>query len=316
MSPATLERSNTDVVLIVDDVPENLSVLHDALDESGFTVLVATNGESALARARQGLPDIILLDAMMPGMDGFEVARRLKADFSTRHIPIVFMTGLTETEHVVAAFNAGGCDYVTKPVRTGEVIARVQSHLLNARQMRQARSALDAFGQATIAVHPATGRITWQTPLARQLLDSYFDGEHEQAPQSVLDWIGSSATQHRNDPGAPQIPLNIIQASRRLSFALHDRTADGEWLLVLREENDAAQIEALISHFTLTRREAEVLYWVIKGKTSPDIGEILGSSPRTVNKHLEHIYEKLGVENRTAAANLALSRLRPFGTGD
>lgn len=316
MSPATLDRSNTDVVLIVDDVPENLSVLHDALDESGFTVLVATNGESALARARQGLPDIILLDAMMPGMDGFEVARRLKADFSTRHIPIVFMTGLTETEHVVAAFNAGGCDYVTKPVRTGEVIARVQSHLLNARQMRQARSALDAFGQATIAVHPGTGRITWQTPLARQLLDSYFNGEHEQAPQSVLDWIGSSATQHRNDPGAPQIPLNIIQASRRLSFALHDRTADGEWLLVLREENDAAQIEALISHFTLTRREAEVLYWVIKGKTSPDIGEILGSSPRTVNKHLEHIYEKLGVENRTAAANLALSRLRPFGTGD
>jgi DNA-binding CsgD family transcriptional regulator len=192
----------------------------------------------------------------------------------------------------------------------------VQSHLLNARQMRQARSALDAFGQATIAVHPGTGRITWQTPLARQLLDSYFNGEHERAPQSVLDWIGSSATQHRNDPGAPQIPLNIIQASRRLSFALHDRTADGEWLLVLREENDAAQIEALISHFTLTRREAEVLYWVIKGKTSPDIGEILGSSPRTVNKHLEHIYEKLGVENRTAAANLALSRLRPFGTGD
>ncbi len=316
MSPATLDRSNTDVVLIVDDVPENLSVLHDALDESGFTVLVATNGESALARARQGLPDIILLDAMMPGMDGFEVARRLKADFSTRHIPIVFMTGLTETEHVVAAFNAGGCDYVTKPVRTGEVIARVQSHLLNARQMRQARSALDAFGQATIAVHPGTGRITWQTPLARQLLDSYFNGEHERVPQSVLDWIGSSAAQHRNDPGVPQIPLNIIQASRRLSFALHDRTADGEWLLVLREENDAAQIEALISHFTLTRREAEVLYWVIKGKTSPDIGEILGSSPRTVNKHLEHIYEKLGVENRTAAANLALSRLRPFGTGD
>lgn len=316
MSPATLDRSNTDVVLIVDDVPENLSVLHDALDESGFTVLVATNGESALARARQGLPDIILLDAMMPGMDGFEVARRLKADFSTRHIPIVFMTGLTETEHVVAAFNAGGCDYVTKPVRTGEVIARVQSHLLNARQMRQARSALDAFGQATIAVAPGNGRITWQTPLARQLLDSYFDGEHEVAPQSVLNWITSSASLHRHDPGTALLPLNIVQSSRRLSFTLHDRTADGEWLLVLREENDAAQIEALISHFALTRREAEVLYWVSKGKTSPDIGEILGSSPRTVNKHLEHIYEKLGVENRTAAANLALSRLRPFGTTD
>jgi len=316
MSPVTLDRSNTDVVLIVDDVPENLSVLHDALDESGFTVLVAINGESALARARQGLPDIILLDAMMPGMDGFEVARRLKADFSTRHIPIIFMTGLTETEHVVAAFNAGGCDYVTKPVRTGEVIARVQSHLANARQMKQARSALDAFGQATIAVTPSSGRITWQTPLARQLLDSYFDGEHEQVPTPVMGWLQELERLPHNELPPAQTSLNIVQTSRRLGFTLHDLTADGEWLIVLREENDAAQIEALISHFALTRREAEVLYWVSKGKTSPDIGEILGSSPRTVNKHLEHIYEKLGVENRTAAANLALNRLRPLGNGD
>jgi DNA-binding response OmpR family regulator/DNA-binding CsgD family transcriptional regulator len=313
MPPVTLDRYNTDVVLIVDDVPENLSVLHDALDESGYTVLVATNGESALARARQSLPDIILLDAMMPGMDGFEVARRLKADFSTRHIPIVFMTGLTETEHVVAAFNAGGCDYVTKPVKTGEVIARVQTHLISARQMHQARSALDAFGQATIAVRPENGKITWQTPLARQLLASYFDGEQEHAPTAILNWIKTASERHRQEPPTAIPPLHIVQPSRRLSATLHDQTTDGEWLLVLREENDEALIEALISHFSLTRREAEVLYWVSKGKTSPDIGEILGSSPRTVNKHLEHIYEKLGVETRTAAANLALSRLRPGG---
>ena len=118
-------RPISDIVLIVDDIPENLSLLHDALDESGYTVLVATNGESALPRARKSLPDVILLDAVMPGMDGFEVARRLKADFATHHIPIVFMTGLTETEHVVAAFAAGGADYVTKPIRPAEVIARI-----------------------------------------------------------------------------------------------------------------------------------------------------------------------------------------------
>ena len=75
------------MVLIVDDVPDNLSVLHDALDESGFTVLVATHGEAALARAAQALPDIVLLDAMMPGIDGFEVAKRLKANAATAHIP-------------------------------------------------------------------------------------------------------------------------------------------------------------------------------------------------------------------------------------
>jgi CheY-like chemotaxis protein len=99
----TLNRAQSDVVLIVDDVPDNVSVLHDALDESGYTVLVALDGEAALQRAAQARPDIVLLDAMMPGMDGFEVARRLKSEAATAHIPIIFMTGLTETEHLVAA---------------------------------------------------------------------------------------------------------------------------------------------------------------------------------------------------------------------
>ena len=124
----TLDRANSDVVLIVDDVPDNLAVLHDALDESGYTVLVATSGAAALQRAEQAVPDIILLDAMMPGMDGFEVARRLKALAPTAHIPIVFMTGLTETEYLVAALESGGVDYVTKPIKPKEVLARMQVH--------------------------------------------------------------------------------------------------------------------------------------------------------------------------------------------
>jgi DNA-binding response OmpR family regulator len=214
----TAAASNA-VVLIVDDVPENLSLLHDALDDAGYKVLVATNGESALARARQALPDVILLDAVMPGIDGFEVARRLKADFSTQHIPIVFMTGLTETEHVVAAFAAGSSDYVTKPVRPAEVLARIAAHLRTARQLQDAtRNAPDAMDDATLAT--------------------------------------------------------------RLTAA-----------------------------FPLTPREAEVLFWVIKGKTDRDIGDILGTSPRTVNKHLEHVFEKLGVETRTAAARVAMGRI-------
>jgi CheY-like chemotaxis protein len=118
-----------DVVLIVDDAPDNLAVLHDALDESGYTVLVATTGEAALARAAQARPDIVLLDAVMPGLDGFEVARRLKAAPATAAIPIIFMTGLSETEHVLQAFGAGVVDYVTKPVRTRELFAALRSSL-------------------------------------------------------------------------------------------------------------------------------------------------------------------------------------------
>ena len=303
-----VEHSISDIVLIVDDFPENLSLLHDALDDAGYAVLVATNGESALQRARQSLPDVILLDAMMPGMDGFEVARRLKADFATQHIPVVFMTGLTETEHVVAAFAAGGADYVAKPIRPAEVLARIAAHLASARQMRQARSALDAFGQATVAVRAANGRLVWQTPLARKLLHDFFANPEDVAPEELLTWIANAHRARRE--GREASSLLIAEGSRRLLASFHDQTGDDEWLVVLREESDASAIDSLIAAFRLTQREAEVLYWVVQGKTSIDIGDILGNSPRTVNKHLEHVFEKLGVETRTAAANLALSKMR------
>lgn len=303
-----IDRSVAEIVLIVDDIPENLSLLHDALDEAGYTVLVATNGESALQRARQSLPDVVLLDAVMPGIDGFEVARRLKADFATHHIPIVFMTGLTETEHVVAAFAAGAADYVTKPLQPAQVLARIAAHMHNARQMKQARSALDAFGQATVAVRSHDGKLVWQTPLARSLLKDYFANPEEVAPPELLEWI-AAAQQARRDAREPAALL-VAQGSRRLLASFHDQTGDDEWLVVLREENDGSAIDSLIAAFRLTQREAEVLYWVTLGKTSRDIGEIVGSSPRTVDKHLEHVFEKLGVETRTAAANLATSKIR------
>ncbi|MDR1709361.1 MAG: response regulator [Candidatus Accumulibacter sp.] len=312
--PDPLERGAAGIVLIVDDVPENLSLLHDALDEAGYTVLVATRGEQALQRARQSLPDVILLDAVMPGMDGFEVARRLKADFATHPIPIVFMTGLSETEHVVAAFAAGGADYVTKPIRPAEVLARIAAHMQNARQMRQARTALDAFGQATVAVSVAGGKRVWQTALARRLIADYFGADppgaaERETPPRLLEWIAQAIAARRE--GREPNALLVADGSRRLLASFHhDQSGDEEWLVVLREENDASAIESLIAAFRLTRREAETLYWVTLGKTNKDIGDILGSSPRTVNKHLEHVFEKLGVETRTAAANLAMSKMR------
>ncbi|WP_332777357.1 response regulator transcription factor [Polaromonas sp.] len=333
----TLDRANSDVVLIVDDVPDNLSVLHDALDESGCTVLVATSGEAALQRAAQALPDIVLLDAMMPGMDGFEVARRLKATAATAHIPIIFMTGLTETEHLVAALEAGGVDYVTKPIKPKEVMARMGVHLQGARRARQearqagqARSALDAFGYASITVRADDGKLMWQTPLARDLLMRYYGTSAPQTPEPVLNWLRRH-TGHdphgalRLPPGGAQAMmepprLTVEQGPRRLTFRLHQQTGDqgseatgeggGDWLIIMRETSDDAVVEAMSLSFRLTAREAEVLYWVVKGKINRDIGDILGASPATVKKHLERVYAKLGVETRTAAAGMAMNRIR------
>jgi len=306
-------RDRGDLVLIVDDVPDNLAVLHDALDESGYTVLVATHGEGALQRAREARPDIVLLDAVMPGMDGFEVARRLKAGDETAHMPIIFMTGLTETEHVVRAFEAGGIDYVNKPIRAAEVLARIAVHLRQARHGAQARSALDAFGHAALTVRVADGRLVWQTPLARKLLRDYLGELHDRLPDDVAGWARLQAAERVQ--ARPGVPHAVMQGPRRLSFTLHEDTGDGEWLVVMRESSDTATVQAIAAAFRLTTREAEVLYWVVKGKTNKDIGEILGTSPRTINKHLEHVFEKLGVETRTAAASLAIGKVRPLGGG-
>ncbi len=322
-TPAPLSQAGGDVVLIVDDMPDNLSLLHDALDEAGYTVLVATDGPSAIARARQARPAIVLLDAMMPGMDGFEVARCLKAGTDTASIPIVFMTALTETEHVVAAFAAGGVDYVTKPIQPREVLARIAAHTQTARVQRQARNALDAFGHATLVVRPADGRLLWQTALARSLLRDYFGSEGSAAPVPLIDWVRREAAARR--AGGIAQPWVTARGGRRLTLELHPMESgdeagapgglanepgqDEEWLIVASEANDAAVIEAMMAAFRLTAREAEVLHWVARGKTNRDIGDILGLSPRTVTKHMEHILPKLGVETRTAAAGLVLNRV-------
>jgi CheY-like chemotaxis protein/DNA-binding CsgD family transcriptional regulator len=301
------DHSST-IVLIVDDVLDNLAVLHDALDESGFAVLVANSGPKALQIAKDTQPDIILLDAVMPEMDGFQVCARLKEGIDTRDIPVIFMTGLTEAEHVAAAFEAGGTDYVTKPIRPKEVLARIYSHLQTAKMMTQARGALDAFGQSAIAITPKDGKIVWQTPLARDWMSRYgfFDVE-DGANVAFVNWINQIAKQRT---GKRPEPLTIIKRADRLTLSVVDASNEEQWVILLREESDEAQIEALCIVFKLTKRESEVLYWATKGKTNKDIADILAASPRTINKHLEHVFVKMGVETRTAAASLAATKLR------
>lgn len=119
----------TATILVVDDTPTNLDVLFDFLNNAGFKVLFAEDGESALEKARYANPDLILLDILMPGMDGFETCRRLKQQETTAVIPVIFLTALTETTDKVKGLALGAVDFITKPLQYEEVLARVKTHL-------------------------------------------------------------------------------------------------------------------------------------------------------------------------------------------
>ena len=132
-------------LLLVDDNPTNLQVLYQTLETTGCKLLVAKNGETALSIAQKASPDLILLDIMMPGIDGFEVCRRLKADPATAAIPVIFLSALTDTKDKVQGLQLGAVDYVSKPFQPDEVIARVNTHLTIHRLKREVEKKKDAL---------------------------------------------------------------------------------------------------------------------------------------------------------------------------
>jgi DNA-binding response OmpR family regulator/DNA-binding CsgD family transcriptional regulator len=295
-----------DTILVVDDTPETLGLLTDTLDDAGFTVLIATDGESALALVEQITPDLVLLDAVMPGMDGFDTCRRLKGEKLLRHLPVIFMTGLSETEHVVQGLAAGGVDYVTKPIVVDELLARIRVHLTNARTAHGTHVALDASGRFLLATD-AAGRLLWCTPKARQLLTDLFPAAA--GPAGCLPPELSGRLRRLAQARAPSAPLEAEVSGRRIELNFLSAVGSDELLFRLSEISRGGEEPLLQQALGLTSREAQVLRWLSCGKSNREIGEILAISPRTVNKHLEQIFVKLGVENRAAAAARAIRAL-------
>ncbi|MFN7091055.1 MAG: response regulator [Allorhizobium sp.] len=303
------EANRRDIVLLVDDSPDALGFLTEALEASGYSVLIATSGHGALSIVARISPDLILLDAVMPGMDGFETCRTLKADPVVAQVPVIFMTGLTETEHVVKALESGGVDYLTKPINIDELRARIRVHLSNARSAQSARVALDAAGRHLLAIR-GDGQVHWTTPQANRLIETaigHAEGIGDVA-KAAAEWLSHrrTGTPQRTEtsfafPGATGLPLTL---------SLLGTIGADEYLFRLTSANRRSEDEMLRESFGLTHRESEVLLWIAKGKANRDIGEILGLSSRTVNKHLEQIYSKLGVENRASAAVKAANVLR------
>jgi DNA-binding response OmpR family regulator len=311
--PMDIKQSRP-TVLIIDDDPVMLKLVVDALEPVGFNVLVALQGMMALTLLDQVTPDVILLDAMMPGIDGFETCRLIKQRKNLVLVPVIFMTGLTDTTNIVDGLQSGGVDYIVKPIVPGELIARINVHLANAQLTRSAQRAMDVTGRYLLATS-ANGTLRWFTQQAGQLLGVSMAGK--MMPQEVVSWLRIKLSQGRRAvPDSIVIVLNgiapVMQPPlklKRAEFTLIGELANDEYLLRVVELDEDRDLERLQARMPLTRREGEVLLWLARGKSNRDIAQILNVSYRTIDKHLEQIYPKLGVEARTAAVAMAIRAL-------
>jgi DNA-binding response OmpR family regulator/DNA-binding CsgD family transcriptional regulator len=296
LKPPVTVSPQPQVILVVDDAIDTLRMLCDALTAEGYAVLAARDAQEALERLEIVIPDGILLDAVMPGMDGFALCRRLKSTPHWSHIPVVFMTGLAQTEQLLEGFASGGVDYVVKPLRIAEVLVRLATHVGNAKATRLAREAVDVAGLGTVLLD-GQGRVAWRSPQAARWAQSAFG---QDGALASLAWLQSASTQG-------EISTPMPDQSRLTARHMGQSGASESMLLLFVSSNASSPIRALAA--SLTPRETEVLSWLAKGKTNRDIADILGMRPRTVNKHLEHIFEKLGVETRSAATAVAAQLL-------
>ncbi len=305
-----MESLNTNgTVMIVDDTPGNLALLSDTLSEAGYRVLVATDGLGAIEQISHLKPDIILMDVMMPGIDGFETCRRLKANPHTEDIPVLFMTGLSELDNLLRGFNEGGLDYIIKPIRPPEVLARIDVHLGLARNKKRSENALNLSNFSALTTD-LSGCITWLSPSARVLLTDVMNlttpiAINDYLPAPILAWIKRRI---QLSASTDLEAIDEFQTHSGLSIKLASNQSLDEYLLLLKKDSQDWNLTSLKDVLGLTLREVEILMWISRGKTNKEVGLILESSHRTVNKHLEHIFEKLGVTTRAAAVAIVLQR--------
>ena len=280
-------------VLVVDDAPDSLSLISDTLEQAGVSTLVALDGKQALSIANSITPDLILMDAIMPNMDGFETCQQIKKLPQLSSVPVMFMTGLSDTESIVKGLSVGGVDYLTKPVNPSELLARMNVHLSNAVLAQSAYQALDKLGQLVIMVN-RNGDVGWATPDSHALLARINWGAYK---PTIESWLAENPITNSH--------LILNDGDEPLEIIFIEEREPDQLLLRINVKSELGP-EALKSGLGITKRESEVLYWLANGKSNKEIAEILTMSVRTVNKHLEQMFPKLGVENRTAAAGIAI----------
>lgn len=324
-------ESSNYTVLIVDDVVANLNLLIDQLLLHGYQVRVAESGESALKRIQTQRPDIVLLDVLLPGVDGFEICRRLKADPSLASIPVIFLTALTERVDKVQGFEAGGVDYMTKPLDTTEVLLRVRTHL----ELAQLRRELTQTNQG-LEVRVATRTLELQEEVTRRARSEEEKGvlldllrRQSDQLQTLINHVLSNSLQRRATLADDLLRRadEDLGTADRVVAELYERTNRAE------VKNGLQQIESQISLsrqllrqaiesveerareesdiqanplLTLSEREREVLMLLVNDYGIEEIAGMMQVTGSTVRTYRYRILQKLDVKDNAGLLRFAL----------
>ncbi|MEM9452761.1 MAG: response regulator [Myxococcota bacterium] len=319
-------------ILIIDDNAANLKVASMHLSEYTFVVLTARDGESGLRRARRATPDLILLDIQMPGIDGYETCRRLKADPATADIPVIYMTARSQVDDKLRAFELGGVDYITKPFEAPELVARVRTHLEIVSQRRQiARHAEELRTRVAEATEQLRQELAERRAVAeeREALSALVRVQSEQLYEQTRRWLS-----HREDRDAGLAQRLRVDVIERIRLALEqlDRTKQTQPI-----DGIARAIELLTPALTqsedvgeslrdspptiaenpilqLSAREYEVFGLLTQGKANKEIAYTLGISTSTVSTYRLRIMEKLDVEDMPGLIRVAIQFQAPPDT--
>jgi signal transduction histidine kinase len=203
-------------ILIADDNPTNLNVLFEYLSAQGYRVLVAEDGTGAIEQTQYGLPDLILLDVMMPGLDGFETCQKLKESPKTRDIPVIFMTAISETAYILKAFSVGGVDYITKPLQREEVLVRVRNHISIRLLQRELKAEIEVRQKAEEELRVINaGKDVFFSILAHDLKNPI--GGLLGLSEMLVEILSADA-----DETVHEVALDILNTSRQVSDLLLD----------------------------------------------------------------------------------------------
>lgn len=316
-----ISRSEQRVILIVDDNATNLSIVMEHLDAYGFEVLIARNGESGIERARLAQPDLILLDVQMPGIDGFETCRRLKAIPQTALIPIIFMTVLSDPVDKVKGLESGAVDFISKPIDVTEMLARVKTHLVLRslqEQLRQQNEQLEErVRERTVTLEAEKAQkdnllnlVQKQSEQLRDLTQVLIQSQKQQSAaitQTLQEQVSQNlqvlavqlqameqlVTEQTESPHIFELLLTQIKGTQHIVQQIQQETDEVTDDLTQHMLEKQGLLAAPLLH--LSTREYEVLQLTVDGKTNGEIADLLVISRATVSTYRRRIMTKLNV---------------------